>query len=177
MGRRSSAAGNADTDRSDDPRRHFDPDMLPLEQPIRAEVLSATRLAELAGELAEWHGAPRRAASQRMLVARLAANARVLTDAYGIMADAARRMQTVTPAAEWFLDNFHVIEDHLEVAHGDVARPQRGGLPLVHVANDSPPQPRVLVLLEAFVAHTDSRFDAELLHAFIAGYQAQEPLS
>ena len=151
--------------------------MLPLEQPIRAEVLSATRLAELAGELAEWHGAPRRAASQRMLAARLAANARVLTDAYGIMADAARRMQTVTPAAEWFLDNFHVIEDHLEVAHGDVARPQRAGLPLVHVANDSPPQPRVLVLLEAFVAHTDSRFDAELLHAFIAGYQAQEPLT
>ena len=37
--------------------------------------------------------------------------------------------------------------------------------------------PRVVGLAWAYVAHTDSRFDAESLHRFVDAYQRVEPLT
>src|SRR5262249_38761404 len=134
-----------------------------LEQPIRAELFGPGRLGELAIELARGDRETHGFTDLRCLRSRLAENARALVDAHTVIADAARRQQTITPAAEWILDNFHVIENHLAAGKQDLAQQHRLFLPTSRIAS-APSQPRVLRLAESFVAHTDSRFDPDLLH-------------
>jgi cyclic beta-1,2-glucan synthetase len=87
-----------------------------------------------------------------------------------------REEGAITPAAEWFVDNFHVIDA--------VVREIRDALPpgfyrqLPKLA-EGPLEgyPRALGLAWAFVAHTDSRFEPETLQRFVAGFQRVEPLT
>src|ERR1700704_926762 len=84
------------------------------EEPIRAELFSPERMESHAESLA---------AAQRIVVdgsagyqpidARSRANGGGLLACYQPVAPAAREKKSITPAAEWLLDNFHVIEDQL----------------------------------------------------------------
>ena len=81
------------------------------EKPLRAELLSIERLEERARALAASFTLgrdPRRKA--RPFFSRLEDNARVLREAYRVLADDVHRGEFVPPAAEWLLDNFHLIE-------------------------------------------------------------------
>ena len=145
------------------------------EEPIRAELFSPERMESHAESLA---------AAQRVVVngsvvpidARSRENGRVLLDCYQTVATAAREKKTITPAAEWLLDNFHVVEDQLrELERGLTPRYCRS-LP---VLMDGPlaGYPRAYGVAWAFVAHTDSRFEAALLRRFLLAYQRVETLN
>src|SRR2546422_4113630 len=54
---------------------------------------------------------PRR--KTRPFFSRLEDNARVLREAYRVLADDVHRGEFVPPAAEWLLDNFHLIEGEI----------------------------------------------------------------
>ena len=82
----------------------------------------------------------------------------------------------ISPAAEWLLDNFHLIEAQLKEIHEGLPRSYFRTLP---VLQDEPLAglPRVYGVAWAFVAHTDGAFDEELMVHFLAAYQERRALT
>src|SRR6188768_1398019 len=79
--------------------------------PLRGELLSVEHLEERARVLAAGYTlsrTPRR--RSRRFLARLDDNAHVLRRSYRALAQDVRRGESVAPAAEWLLDNFHLVE-------------------------------------------------------------------
>ena len=148
-----------------------------FEQPIRAEVLGTARMAEQASRLALRHQDVTRGLTLGTLVPRLRENRVVLTRADAVLSEATRQNQTITPAAEWFLDNFHLIEDHLEAAIQQASLPRQPLLPVPVDQLQGAARPRIQLIAEAFVAHTDSRIDTALLQTYLIAYQAKTPLT
>jgi cyclic beta-1,2-glucan glucanotransferase len=145
------------------------------EEPIRAELLSAERLEQYAESTAP-QPTLRLGTVGRSLAPRVRDNGRVLLRCYRNLAEVIREESATTPAAEWFVDNFHIVEAALRGIREDLPRGFYRQLPKLA---DGPLQgyPRVFGLAWRFVAHTDSRFDPEMLQRFIRGYQRVEPLT
>src|SRR5688572_30110435 len=100
------------------------------EQPLRAELFSVSQLEQHAKSLAGWQevdGAPSRGPDR--LLPRLRANERVLRDAYEVVTDGVKRGRRITPAAEWFLDNYHLIEEQIRTARRHLPRGYSRELP------------------------------------------------
>jgi cyclic beta-1,2-glucan synthetase len=142
--------------------------------PIRAELLSVERLERLAQELAR-HGVAARGRPSPALLARVRDNGRVLLRCYRTLAAVIHEERTTTPAAEWLVDNFHIVEDALNEIRADLPP---GFYRLLPSLAEGPfhDAPRVMELAWAFVAHTDSRYDAATLKRFVLSFQRVEPL-
>src|SRR5690606_7322532 len=109
------------------------------------------------------------------LHSRLRDNAAVLLAAYRASAAELERGRSIVPAAEWLLDNYHVVEAQVREIRTDLPPGYYRQLPKLA---DGPlaGYPRVFGLAWAFVAHTDSHFDPVVLCRFIAAYQEVQPL-
>ncbi len=131
---------------------------------IRAEIFSAERLEQHAASLAAAQGVTTRPVAVRPLTARLRDNHRALLDAHRAIARSIAAGGAITPAAEWLVDNYHVVEAQIRQVRDDMPPGYYRQLPKLA---DGPlaGYPRVLGLAWAFVAHTDSRFDANLLRS------------
>jgi cyclic beta-1,2-glucan synthetase len=145
------------------------------EPPIRDELFGAERLEELAERLASG----RTTASLRnapALFARLRDNGRVLLRCYRTIAEVIRSEGGITPAEEWFVDNFHVVDEGLRDVRNDLPEGFYRQLPKL---TDGPfmSHPRVFALAWAFVAHTDSHFEPATLRRFVAAFQRVELLT
>jgi len=146
------------------------------EEPIRSELFSVERLEQHAESLAANQPTHRKTTSGKSLVTRLRENERVLLHAYGSIAKAAGEGRAITPAAEWLLDNYHLVEQQVREVRTDLPAGYYRQLPKL---SDGPLSgyPRVFGIAWAFVAHTDSRFDPEMLVRFVRAYQIVQPLS
>src|SRR5512143_1820523 len=80
--------------------------------PIRGELFGAERLEAHARSLAEAQGPGVRSAG-RPLAPRLADNESMLLEAYADTIQALDEGAAITPAAEWLIDNFHLIEKQI----------------------------------------------------------------
>ena len=148
-------------------------DLSEAEEPIRAELFSAERLEQHAESLAR---AERPGSGRGVeLAPRVTDNRRVLGRAYATLNRAAREQRALAPAAEWLLDNFHVIEEQVGDIITHLPRAYYRQLPKIG-AGHLRGFPRVYGLAWAFVAHTDSRFSGELLARFVRAYQRVAPL-
>ncbi len=126
--------------------------------------------------MAGWHEVdPTAGRRTDRLLARLADNEDTLGDAYALITDAVQRGRQITPAAEWFIDNYPLIEEQIFTARRHLPRAYSRELPrLVNAA--LPGTPRVYDIALEFISHAHGRVDAEGLHAFVAAYQAVQPL-
>ncbi|MFX8343312.1 hypothetical protein ABTL58_19605, partial [Acinetobacter baumannii] len=79
--------------------------------PIREELFSLERLENHARSLAAAQPVAPGPRSGRPLTRRLADNQQRLVGAYQTLSAAAAAGEEVTPAAQWLLDNFHVVEE------------------------------------------------------------------
>src|SRR5260221_1080140 len=146
------------------------------DEPIRSELFSVERLESHADSLAEAHRVLAGYSRGRPVLARLGENARVLDEAYRVIADTTRDGRPISPAAEWLLDNFHVVEEQIREIKNDLPPRYYSELPKLaegHLAG----YPRVFGLAWAFVAHTASRFELHALFRFLNAYQRVQPLS
>ena len=84
-----------------------------VEEPIRAELFGAERLAQHAETLAAADRITEKPIRGRDLLPRVRENGRVLLNAYHSTAETVREKSEITPAAEWLLDNFHVVDEQL----------------------------------------------------------------
>jgi cyclic beta-1,2-glucan synthetase len=107
---------------------------------------------------------------------RLDDNAAVLLAAYRASAAELEAGRGVEPAAEWLLDNYHVVEQQIRDIRDDLPVGFYRQLPKL-AEGPFAGYPRVFGLAWAFVAHTDSHFDPAVLRRFIAAYQSVQPLT
>jgi cyclic beta-1,2-glucan synthetase len=146
------------------------------EGPIREELFSVERLEEHARGLASAQALTSRSAARDLLAGRVADNEAALLGAYRDVADAIEDGAPITPAAEWLIDNFHLVEKQIRAIRSDLPSgyyrqlPKLAGGPLVGL-------PQVFGVAWAFVAHTDSLFDPEILRRYLRAYQEVQPLS
>ncbi len=140
--------------------------------PLRAELFSVSQLEQHARALASGHETQRQA--ERIvdrLLTRLDDNELALGDAYGLLTEAVQRGRRITPAAEWFVDNYHLIEEEFRTARRHLPRGYSRELPRLSRSNP-PGVPRVYDLILEFISHSHGRLDREGLRAFVASYQS-----
>ena len=154
----------------------FHPPLEPLEDPIRAELFGIERLEQHAESLAAAQRITLEEVPGRPLLPRVEDNGRVLREAHRVITAAIQTERWITPAAEWLVDNFFVVDEQLREIRDDLPVGFYRELPKLA---DGPfaGYPRVYGIAWAFVAHTDSRFDPETLRRFVDAYQRVQPLT
>jgi len=145
-------------------------------KPVREELFSLERLEEHARSLALAQAITPKPTRGHPLASRLADNAVVLLNAYRVNAKAVDEGRAITPAAEWLVDNYHLVEKQIREIHSDLPPGFYRQLPKL-AAGPFAGYPRVFGVTWAFVAHTDSRFDPATLRHFVAAYQQIQPLT
>jgi cyclic beta-1,2-glucan synthetase len=144
--------------------------------PIREELFSAEHLEQFAGALAAEqpvHPGKRRG---RRLLPRLRENARSLVESHRAIEEASRQTRAVSPAAEWLVNNFHIVEEQVREIQEDLPPGFYRVLPKL-ASGPLEGYPRVYALAWSFVAHTDSRIELETLARFVRAYQRVQPLT
>src|SRR5438876_5391779 len=146
------------------------------ELPIREELYSIERLEQYAAALAAEHKIADRPQRVNLLLPRLEENGRKLISAYKAVVESIREEHTISPAAEWLVDNFHIVEEQVREIREDLPKSYYHELPKLGEGNFKN-YPRIYALSVALIAHTDSHLDTETLRRFINAYQNISPLS
>ena len=135
--------------------------------PLRGELLSLESLEERAKTLAAGFTLARNSSGRRAQRPAAARRQRCAScaRAYRLLADDVRRGELVDPAAEWLLDNFHL------VAAADPRHPPRPAARATTAScrssrrASSPALPRIYAMALELIRHSDGRLDAQRLHA------------
>jgi cyclic beta-1,2-glucan synthetase len=143
---------------------------------LRAELFSIERLEQHAASLAAEQPVTQRRRDGGRVGMRLRDNESLLLAAYRSMAAAVAEGSPVTPAAEWLLDNYHIVEEQIREIREDLPPSFYRLLPKL-ASGQHAGYPRVFAIAWDFVTHTDSRFDPESLRRFISAYQRVQPLT
>ena len=145
------------------------------EQPVIAEIFSVERLEQYAQTLAAEHKTVLKK-SRAQLLPRLEDNGRKLVAAYRTLVESIRDGRVISPAAEWLVDNFHIVEEQLREIREDLPKGYYHELPKL-ASGALKDYPRIYAVALALIAHTDCRLDTQTLRRFIASYQSIAPLS
>lgn len=149
----------------------------PLAPLLRAELFSVGQLEMHARKLAGWHElAPTGEKGPDLLLPRLAASEVVFKDAYALITSAVTQGRRITPAAEWFIDNYPLIEEQIRTARRHLPRGYSRELPRLKNPS-SAGTPRVYDLAIELISHSHGRIDEDGLRAFMAAYRSPQPLT
>src|SRR5271163_5314470 len=122
------------------------------EEPLRGELLSVDLLKQSARNLAQ-NRRVENGNGPNLLLPRLASNEKILRD-YNERTLEVEKNRRITPAAEWLLDNFHLIEEQIRTTQRHLPRGFNRELPQLL---NGPWQnfPRVYEIAVELVSHTD----------------------
>ena len=139
------------------------------EAPLRAELFSVEQMDRHGRYLASSHKVVNGSGPDQLL-ARLIENYGVLVWACGLLTSAVKENRRITPAGEWLLDNFYLIEEQIRTARRHFPKAYSQELPVL-ASGASAGLPRVYDIALEAIAHGDGRVDPESLNRFIAAYQ------
>lgn len=145
------------------------------EAPLRAQLFSAEQMELHGRALALTHHIHAGRVPDRLL-SRLSDNAALLEDARAFLSRMVRDNIRITPAGEWLLDNYHLIEEQVRLARRHLPKGYSRELPALS-QGASAGFPRVYDLAMEAVAHGDGQIDATTLSRFVAAYQTVTPLA
>jgi cyclic beta-1,2-glucan synthetase len=145
------------------------------EPPLRSELFSADQMEQHGKALAASHvlGTKR---NRDLLVARLWQNERALLKACDLLTAAIRGNRPGTPAGEWLLDNFHLIEEQIRTTRRHLPRDYSRELPRLG-QGPSAGLPRVYDIAVETISHGDGQVDLASFGRFIAAYQSVTTLA
>jgi len=147
------------------------------EKPLRDELLSIERLEERALALAARFTIdpdPRR--RSRDTRPRFEDNVAVLRAAYRTLADDARHGQFVSSAADWLLDNFHLVTAEILDIRRNLPRTYSRTLPAL-ASREHAGHARIYAIAVELIRHSDGRLDRQQLIQFLNSYQRVAPLT
>jgi cyclic beta-1,2-glucan synthetase len=127
------------------------------EKPFQAEFFSVERLEQYAQTLASQHKTVTRK-GRAQLLPRLEDNGRKLEAAYKALVEALREGRAISPAAEWLVDNYHIVEEQLREIRQDLPQSYYHELPKL-AEGELDGYPRIYSVALELIAHTDSRLD------------------
>jgi cellobiose phosphorylase len=145
------------------------------EPPLRSELFSAHQMEQHGRALAASHSLGARR-TRDLLLARLAENEGVLRQACDLLTTAVKDSRWGTPAGEWLLDNFHLIEEQIHTARRHLPRDYSRELPRLG-NGPSAGLPRVYDIALETISHGDGQMDPESFGRFIAAYQSVTTLT
>jgi cyclic beta-1,2-glucan synthetase len=145
-------------------------------QIICAEIFGTERFRQHAHSLAKEQATTQIPPPVLSVIDRLSDNADELLRAYDDTLAAVAAGRSITPAAEWLIDNYHLVEQHVSQTRADLPHGFYRQLPKL-ATGPLAGHPRIFGITWAYVAHTDSRLDPKSLTDFINAYQEIEPLS
>ncbi|WP_333679353.1 glucoamylase family protein [Dyella sp.] len=146
-----------------------------MEPALRAELFSAEQMEQHGMALARQHKLSPRSSSDRLLK-RLDENATLLLQACEALTAVAKSNRRISPAAEWLLDNYYLIEEQIRIARKHLPRQYNRELPCLVQEGEGKGLPRVYVLALETISHGDGRVDDESLSRFMTAYQNVQPL-
>ncbi len=139
------------------------------EPPLRSELFSRDQMEQHGKTLASVHKLSPGVAPDQLL-ARLAENESILTGTRSLLMEAITTDRRITPAGEWLLDNFYLIEEQIRTARRHLPKGYSRELPRL-LDGLSAGLPRVYDLALETISHGDGRVDPENLSSFVAAYQ------
>jgi cellobiose phosphorylase len=145
------------------------------ELPLRSELFSADQMERHGRALARSHKINSGRAPD-LLLARLSSNEQLLLQACDLLNEAVSANRRLTPAGEWLLDNYYLIEEQIRTAKRHLPKNYSRELPRL---GDGPSTgfPRVYDIALEAISHGDGRVDTESLSRFVASYQSVAPLT
>ena len=144
------------------------------EPPLRAELFSGDQMEQHGVRLASAHRVTPGGLPDQLL-SRLSANEDVLTGTCNRLTTAVAANHRITPAGEWLLDNFYLVEEQIRTARRHLPRGYSRELPSLG-EGASAGLPRVYDIALETIAHGDGRVDPDSLSRFVAAYQTVAPL-
>jgi cyclic beta-1,2-glucan synthetase len=150
----------------------------PLVGPIHGEILGADRLAAQARAVAR----DRRLVAGRLplrparLLARLENTRRLLSEAHTRLTAAAAAGVNAGPAADWFLDNYHVVQEHLLEVRASLPRGYYRELPEL-ASGPMTGYPRVYEIAISLISHTEAQIDLENVDLYVEAFQSVTSLT
>jgi cyclic beta-1,2-glucan synthetase len=145
------------------------------EPPLRSELFSADQIEQHGKTLAGMHTLDSRHALNQHLLTRLAKNEVILLEVRDLVTEAVKAKRQITPAGEWLLDNFYLIEEHIHTGKRHLPKGYSRELPRL-LNGPSKGLPRVYDIALETISHGDGRVDPESLNRFVAAYQTVTPL-
>jgi len=146
------------------------------DQPIRAEQFSDEVFERHAVSLADSQVVVRDSKPVVSLLQRVEEDNRALIGAYETVMAAIADGRPITPAAEWLVDNFHQVEEHIRQVRQDLPRGYFRQLPKLG-PGFLEGHPRIFGIMWAYVAHTDSNFDPDQLGRYIRAHETRKALT
>ena len=144
------------------------------ELPLRSELYGAAQMEQHGRILAASHHVSEGPARD-LLLARLADNEQMIIECCNLLTSSVRAKRQITPAAEWLLDNFYLIEEQIRTAKRHLPKNYSKQLPRLSMG-PSAGRPRVYDIALETISHGDGRVDPESLSRFVAAYQHVTPL-
>ncbi len=141
------------------------------EQPLRSELFTVEQMQSHGRSLAESHKLGRPGKHNDRLLGRLVKNEAVLNDVRVLLTERATIDRRMVPAADWFLDNFYLVEEHIRMSKRDLPKGYSRGLPRLEEGQSSG-LPRVYDIALERISHGDGIVDPETLVAFLEAYQS-----
>lgn len=139
------------------------------EEPLREELFSSDQLERFAKALAGKHTLGQKPAKDHLL-RRLGDNETFLQEVRKLLNDSIKRKYPVTPAGEWLIDNFYLIEEHIRIAKTQFPKTYSEDLPQLS-AGPAAGITRIYDLVLQIISHSDGKLDMESLNRFIKAYQ------
>jgi len=139
------------------------------EAPLRSELFSSDQMDQHGRTLAGLHTLGPGRARDRLLT-RLAENEDLLLGVHNLLTEAIKANRRITPAGEWLLDNFYLIEEQIRTARRHLPKGYSRELPRL-LDGPSAGLPRVYDIAQETISHGDGRVDPESLSRFVAAYQ------
>ncbi|HUX21192.1 MAG TPA: cyclic beta 1-2 glucan synthetase, partial [Spirochaetia bacterium] len=146
------------------------------EQPLRSELFSLDQMQGYGKTLAESHEVNPSGVRSDRLLGRLLDNESVLNEVRVLLTERASVDRRMVPAADWFLDNFYLIEEHIRTSKRDLPKGYSRGLPrLLH--GSSAGLPRAYDIALERISHGDGLVDPDTLIGFLTAYQSVSVLT
>lgn len=137
--------------------------------PLRSELFTREQMDVHAQRLASNHRLSHEKQPEQLLK-RLSENEEVLVKVTELLHDAVKEKKRISPAGEWLLDNFYLIEEQILTGKRYLPKGYSRGLPRLSNKN-SFGLPRVYDIALEIISHSDGHVDIQSLSNFIAAYQ------
>ncbi len=140
--------------------------------PIRGEVLGAERLGERARAVARGHHllpAQKQRGSGPLLL-RLEDTRNVLDRVYYELNTGAERGLDISPAGDWLLDNFYIVQEHIREIRTNLPKGYYEELPKLATGSLAG-YPRAYEVAIELIAHTEGHLDLDNITLFVREYQ------
>ncbi len=146
-----------------------------FDQSLRGDLLSGEQLCQHAVAMAMKHRIDPKRGPNRLL-RRLDENELALKKAYDLVIAAEGESRYVSPAGEWLLDNFHLVEQQIWATRQHLPRTYSRELPRL-LNGPYAGFPRVYAIALELIAHSDGHVDAKSVSHFVAAYQTANYLT